>query len=65
MGALGKRLKEHRLVVIIYFLCALLTTYPMVLNPFQSVVGHEQASVACHVWVYWWAQNHGADIVTR
>ena len=28
-----------------------------VLHPIDTVVGHEQASVGCHVWVIWWARQ--------
>ena len=58
-----------------HLLLTLVLTYPVILNPINSVVGHEQTSVACHVWVIWWAQQslsietpliffpYGADVV--
>ena len=38
-------------------LLALILTFPMCLHPIDTVVGHEQASVGCHVWVIWWARQ--------
>lgn len=64
MEAVTHRLQHWKTVCLLYIVCAIITTYPMILSPMQTVVGHEQASVACHVWVYWWAQNHAAEIVT-
>lgn len=58
-----------------YLLLALILTFPMCLHPIDTVVGHEQASVGCHVWVIWWARQslelhtpliffpYGADVV--
>ena len=64
MEAVSHRLQSWKWVSLLYLLCALISTYPMILNPTQTVVGHEEASVACHVWIYWWAQNHGTDLVS-
>jgi len=36
----------------------------MILDPLHQVVGHEEASVGCHVWVLWWAQHHMTELVT-
>jgi hypothetical protein len=60
-----------------FLMLALAMTWPMAQAPIQTVVGHEEATAACHVWVLWWAQNHlgdpqtnllffphGADVVT-
>ena len=44
---------------------ALLVTWPMVLDPVGQVVGHSEASVACHVWVIWWAQHHLSELSTN
>ena len=59
----------------LFVLLALVLTFPMCLHPIDTVVGHEQASVGCHVWVIWWARQslelhtpliffpYGADVV--
>ena len=59
----------------VFLLLALILTFPMCLHPIDTVVGHEQASVGCHVWVIWWARQslelhtpliffpYGADVV--
>jgi len=59
----------------VYLLLALLLTFPMCLHPIETVVGHDHASVGCHVWVLWWARQsldlhtpliffpYGADVV--
>ena len=59
----------------VYLVLALILTFPMCLHPIDTVVGHEQASVGCHVWVIWWARQslelhtpliffpYGADVV--
>ena len=59
----------------VYLTLALILTFPMCLHPIDTVVGHEQASVGCHVWVIWWARQslelhtpliffpYGADVV--
>ncbi len=47
-----------------FILLALLVTWPVVLDPFSSVIGHPQASAGCHVWVIWWAQQHLDQIRT-
>ena len=59
----------------VYLILALTLTFPMCLHPIDTVVGHEQASVGCHVWVIWWARQslelhtpliffpYGADVV--
>ena len=61
--------------VSVFILLALILTFPMCLHPIDTVVGHEQASVGCHVWVIWWARQslelhtpliffpYGADVV--
>ena len=61
--------------VSVFLLLALILTFPMCLHPIDTVVGHEQASVGCHVWVIWWARQslelhtpliffpYGADVV--
>jgi hypothetical protein len=36
----------------------------MILSPIQYVVGHEEASVGCHIWVYWWAQRDITQLVS-
>ncbi|RME26098.1 MAG: hypothetical protein D6798_07330 [Deltaproteobacteria bacterium] len=47
-----------------YLALALLVTWPVVLHPVDTVLGHPQASAACHVWVLWWARHHVTEIVT-
>ncbi len=59
----------------LYALLALVLTFPMCLHPIDTVVGHDHASVGCHVWVIWWARQsldlhtpllffpYGADVV--
>lgn len=75
MESLNQRITETRSVIGIYLMLALCLTYPVLLHPIDTVVGHEKASVACHVWVIWWAQQsfqlhtpliffpYGADVV--
>lgn len=41
---------------------AVLVTWPMVLDPAGAILGHPEASAACHVWVLWWARHHVADL---
>ena len=54
-----------RLLPALWFLLlALLVTWPAVLHPVDTVVGHAQTSTGSHVWVLWWAQNHIADLQT-
>jgi len=43
---------------------AVLVTWPMALHPATTILGHPQASAACHVWVLWWAQHHVDEILT-
>ncbi len=47
-----------------FLLLALLVTWPVVLSPVQSVVGHAETSTGSHVWVLWWAQNHIGSLQT-
>ena len=47
-----------------YLLVILILTYPMILSPTRVVIGHEYASVACHIWVLWWAREHLGDFET-
>jgi len=55
----------RRLLPALWFLLlALLVTWPAVLHPVETVVGHAQTSTGSHVWVLWWAQNHIADVQT-
>ena len=54
-----------RLLPVLWFLLvALLVTWPVVLHPVDSVVGHAQTSTGSHVWVLWWAQNHLSQVQT-
>jgi hypothetical protein len=47
-----------------YILVVCLLTYPMILSPNSVVIGHEYASVACHIWVLWWAREHLGEFDT-
>lgn len=47
-----------------YVLIILILTYPMILSPTEVVIGHEYASVACHIWVLWWAREHLGELDT-
>ena len=47
---------------ILYAICILIVLYPVSLSPFSMIVGHEQATAGCHVWVLWWAQQGLLDI---
>lgn len=49
--------------LVVYVLLAVVVTWPMVLDPVGSVVGHPEASVGCHVWLVWWAQHHLTELV--
>jgi hypothetical protein len=54
-----------RFLPALWFLAlALLVTWPVVLHPVDSVVGHAQTSTGSHVWVLWWAQNHLSQVHT-
>lgn len=77
MAALIARLREHGPAGLWFVLLSLAITWPMAASPTRVVVGHEEATAACHVWVLWWAQRHlgephtdmlfhphGADVVT-
>ena len=50
--------------LLAYIALVLVLTYPMILSPTQVVVGHEYASVACHIWVLWWAREHLGELDT-
>ena len=75
MESVNSWIESHRNAVFVYLLLSLVLTYPVLLHPIDTVVGHEKASVACHVWVIWWAQQsfqlhtpliffpYGADVV--
>jgi hypothetical protein len=47
-----------------YLLVVCMLTYPMILSPSSVVIGHEYASVACHIWVLWWAREHLGEFDT-
>ena len=57
MGPSGRRL-------LLYLGLALVLTWPMAANPLGTVPGHPEASVGCHIWVIWWAQNHLSELHT-
>jgi hypothetical protein len=44
--------------ILVYLGLALVLTWPMAADPLGTVAGHPEASVGCHVWVIWWAQQH-------
>jgi len=47
-----------------YVVLSIVLTYPTVLAPIDTVVGHVHASVACHIWILWWAQHHISEIAS-
>lgn len=51
-------------VLLCYFVLAGIVLYPVSVAPFSYIVGHEQATAGCHVWVLWWAQQGLANIET-
>ena len=75
MESMTKWISKPIGAVSVFLLLALVLTFPMCLHPIDTVVGHEQASVGCHVWVIWWARQslelhtplifypYGADVV--
>ena len=36
----------------------------MITDPINLILGHEQATVGCHIWVLWWAQQGMTNIQT-
>jgi hypothetical protein len=50
--------------LLLYLGLALVMTWPMVADPLGTVPGHPEASVGCHIWVIWWAQNHLSELHT-
>ena len=56
--------KPVAIALLCYVAVTAILTYPTILSPIEVVIGHEQASVACHVWILWWAQHHLSDIVS-
>ena len=75
MDTLNKVVGSRWGAPVTYLLLALVLTFPMCLHPIETVVGHDHASVGCHVWVLWWARQsldlhtpllffpYGADVV--
>ena len=75
MDAVNKHISTLKGAIGVYLLLTVILTFPVILSPINTVVGHEQASVGCHVWVIWWAQQsfnietplifypYGADVV--
>jgi len=47
-----------------YGALSVLVTWPIALHPVDTILGHPEASAACHVWVLWWAQHHLSDLHT-
>jgi len=77
VAALTARLRAHGPEGLWFLFLSLVVTWPMAASPMQTIVGHEEATAGCHVWVLWWAQQHlgdphtemifypnGADVVT-
>ena len=58
MGPVISRLRDHGPECLWFVLLALVVTWPMPVSPMEVIVGHEQATSGCHVWVLWWAQQH-------
>ena len=54
--------RNKRIVLIIYILLVGVIIYPSSLSIFSQIVGHNQATAGCHVWVLWWAQQGLANI---
>ncbi len=50
---------------LVYIFCIAVVMYPVSLSPFSLIVGHEQATAGCHVWVLWWAQQGVSNINTE
>ena len=50
--------------LLCYIIMAGVVLYPASITPFFFIVGHEQATAGCHVWVLWWAQQGLSQIET-
>ena len=48
---------QYGVVALWVFVLFVARTWPMATDPSRMVVGHPEASVGCHVWVLWWAQQ--------
>ena len=55
---------SNMLAILGYLVLSLCITFPVMLSPINTVVGHPEASVGCHIWVIWWAQNFLGDFHT-
>ena len=64
MGPLIAHLRAHGPAGLWFLLLSVLVTWPMPASPMRVVVGHEEATAACHVWVLWWAQRHLGELHT-
>lgn len=63
MEVLNFKIWEHNWgVCLLYIFIAGIVLYPASMNLFSVIVGHEQATAGCHVWVLWWAQQGLEDI---
>ena len=57
-------LRKSYVALILYFVLAIVLTYPMCIAMSDSLIGHPQATVGCHLWVLWWAQQGITEIET-
>ncbi|MEC7985393.1 MAG: alpha-(1-_3)-arabinofuranosyltransferase family protein, partial [Myxococcota bacterium] len=56
--------KSHYGALGLYFVLAIVLTYPLCFSLTDTLIGHEQATAGCHVWVLWWAQTDMTAIKT-
>ena len=61
MESLKRRPQTYWKLCLLYLLAIIILTYPGIMSFASSAIGHPEASVGCHVWVIWWAQNHFGD----
>ena len=47
-----------------YIVLVLVFTFPMITDPINLILGHDQATAGCHIWVLWWAQQGMSNIET-
>jgi hypothetical protein len=55
---------SNALRAVAAFVLALALTWPMPLDPVGTIVGLEEATAACHVWILWWARTHLGELDT-
>lgn len=52
-----KRLKQHLLVILVYFVLALILTYPLILSFDSRVVGPPWGDWGQNIWGFWWLKT--------